>query len=213
MLKKIFRRCNKMPLHGPGCGLSDPQFAAQNHIRPCQRNALRGDASQRDAPYHSPQTLGIRQSRGGNSHSEFASAPHCVLRLEVRRFREVLQRFFRQIAAKHPIDFKRQSCAGGTPLRLLLRRSRGLHTVRSPSPIQRTSSRRDAAAYRGYRRARTWRTHPNNSPADFLIPFSQIKVMNQPDRQGWAAICSRSRTVACYGVTMLNQKYWFRSTR
>jgi hypothetical protein len=106
MSKKIFRRCNKMPLHGPGCGLSDPQFAAQNHIRPCQRNALRGDASQRDAPYHSPQTLGIRQSQGGNSHSEFASAPHCVLRLEVRRFREVLQRFFRQIAAKHPHGFQ-----------------------------------------------------------------------------------------------------------
>ena len=51
---------------------------------------------------------------------------------------------FRQIAAKSPIDFKRQFCAVGTPLRLLLRRSLGLHTIRSPSPIQRTSLRRDA---------------------------------------------------------------------
>lgn len=213
MLKKIFQRCNKMPLHGPGRGLSDPQFAAQNHIRPCQRNALRGDASQRDAPYHSPQTLGIRQSRGGNSHSEFASAPHCVFQIGSQTPSRGSSTVFPTNRSETPLDFKRQSCAGGTPLRLLLRRSRGLHTVRSPSPIQKTSSRRDAAAYRGYCRARTWRTHPNNSPADFLIPFSQIKVMNQPDRQGWAAICSRSLTVACYGVTMLNQKYWFRSAR
>jgi hypothetical protein len=50
--------------------------------------------------------------------------------------------------------------------------------------------------------------------ARFFNGFSsQIKVMNQPDRQGRAAICSRSLTVACYGVTMLNQKYWFRSAR
>ena len=49
-------------------------------------------------------------------------------------------------------------------------------------------------------------------PRIFLIPFSLIKY-NKPDRFGLGYNAFSQPYCACYGVTMLNQKYWFKSTR
>ena len=97
--------------------------------------------------------------------------------LEVRRHREAFQRFFRQIAAKHPHPFQKT-----------ILRCRNAFEAVAAEVID-----------------------PNNPPADFFGSLQPDKVANKPDRLGWGGVRSTPRrTAACYGVAMLNQKYWFR---
>ena len=63
-----------------------------------------------------------------------------------------------------PIDFKRQFCAVGTPLRLLLRRSLGSHTIRSTWPTQTTALSRDACWI--------WRVPQGSNLGPPYLPFT-----------------------------------------